>query len=362
MINPGRNLRMAPPDVTQQAELEPMRVLEIEIARPLSPLSLIHPNTGQRYSRALCLIRANTQPLGLLELKGDSSAISPDEYVPEIWQALGPQIVEYLHKNDLPPISTLDPSGLPPTDKLPKHLQERQKLLADAPFVSVVIATRERPESIARCLTAFLNLEYPRYEIIVVDNAPTTNATAEVIKEFCARMPHLRYAREELPGLSRGRNRGLKAARGEIVAFADDDIVPDPHWLTEIVRGFQAGLNVAGVTGLILPAELDTPPQFWFEQFGGFNKGFSRCIYDLGKHRPPDHMFPYAAGTLGSGANMAFKTSFLRDLGGLDPALGAGSLARSGEELVVFVEVILRGYQLAYEPGALIYHSHHRHS
>jgi len=124
-----------------------------------------------------------------------------------------------------------------------------------------------------------------------------------------------------------------KLAGTEIVAFTDDDTIPDRHWLTEIVRGFWAAPRVGCVTGPILPSELATPAQLWIEQFGGYSRGFKRRVYDLGVNRPPDSLFPYAAGRFGSGANMAFRRSLLLDLGGFDPALGGGTPALGGEDL-----------------------------
>ena len=69
-------------------------------------------------------------------------------------------------------------------------------------------------------------------------------------------------------------------------------------------------------------------------------------------------MYPWAAGVFGGGgANMAFDTEMLRQAGGFDPALGAGTTARGGEDLAIFVELVIRGFQLVYEPGAIIYHT-----
>jgi hypothetical protein len=78
-----------------------------------------------------------------------------------------------------------------------------------------------------------------------------------------------------------------------------------------------------------------------------------------GNH-PDDFLFPYSAGRFGSGANMAFRTSVLKAIGGFDPALGAGTLAKGGDDLAVFFDVITKGYRLIYEPQAILYHKHRR--
>src|SRR5437763_1421514 len=81
--------------------------------------------------------------------------------------------------------------------------------------------------------------------------------------------------------LAAAHNRGLAAARGEVVAFTDDDVVVDAHWLAELVAAFRADERVACVTGLIAPAELDTPEQVWQDEYWGFAKGFERRVFDL---------------------------------------------------------------------------------
>src|SRR5205823_7839240 len=139
------------------------------------------------------------------------------------------------------------------------------------------------------------------------------------------------YVREDHPGLSFARNRGIQEAQGEIIAITDDDVVVDTYWLLELVRGFQISKKVVCVTGLVLPMELETPAQVWFEQFGGYSKGFQRRLFDLHQHHPGTPLFPYAAGRLGTGANIAFKASYLRAVGGFDPTLGTGTLAQGGE-------------------------------
>ncbi len=255
-------------------------------------------------------------------------------------------------------VAVLDASGLPGAG-MPRCLEERERALSDAPFVSVVIATHERPDRLAVCLQSLLSVDYPRYEIIVVDNAPSTTATADLLGQRYAHLPRVRYVREERRGLAWARNRGIVEARGDIVAFTDDDVVVDRYWLTGLAQGFAAADDVACVTGLILPLELETQPQLWFEQFGGFSKGFARRIFDTDRHRPRDPLFPYAAGRFGSGNNMALRASVLRELGGFDPAFGAGALV-GGEDLEVFFRLITRGYRLVYEPGAMVHHLHRR--
>jgi len=336
----------------------PIRICEIEIGKPLLDISVTNEKTGQRYQRAQCLIRLHTQPLGLLELPLDESGANAEVCAGHIWQALGEQINAHLREDGLPEVTKLDASGLPGRHT-PRCVQEREAFLQRAPFASVVISTRDRPDRLARCLSALLALQYPGYEVIVVDNAPSTSATADLIQQTYADEPKIRYVREDRPGLSAGRNRGIVEARGKIIAFTDDDVVVDAYWLAGLARGFEAAENVACVTSLILPLELETPAQLWFEEFGGFNKGFTRRVFDRKSGRKDTPLYPFTAGGFGTGAGMAFTARFLQEERGFDLTLGAGRRT-GGEDLAAFFRVIMRGNRLVYEPASFAYHEHRR--
>ncbi|MGH9188124.1 MAG: glycosyltransferase family 2 protein, partial [Acidimicrobiales bacterium] len=223
--------------------------------------------------------------------------------------------------------------------------------------VTVVVATRDRPQLLARCLDSLLRLEYPAVEIVVVDNAPSSDDTADLVRE---RYASVAYLREDIPGLAIAHNRGLAAAQTPIVAFTDDDVTVDAGWVRALSDAFAVTPDVGCVTGLIVATELETSAQAWIDRHGGFGKGFERRVFHLHRLRPPDPLFPYAAGTFGSGANMAFRTDVLHHLGGFDPALGAGTPSRGGDDLAAFVDGLRAGYSIVYEPAALVHHQHHR--
>lgn len=345
--------------VDQSAEYLPTAILEIELGEKLPTLSAVNTETGYRYLRSLCLVRLHTQPLGRVEIELSDGLARPQDYASQIWSTLSTQINEHLQEDGLAPVTTLDENGLPAADT-PRCLAECAQFLAQAPFVSVVIPTHNRPDRIQSCLRTLLALDYPRYEIVVVDNAPSGPETARYIQQTYGDLPQIRYVREDRAGSSWARNCGITAAKGEIVAFADDDIVVDSHWLTEMVKAFTVVENVACVTGLLLPLELETAAQFWIEEFGGFSKGFRRRIFDMKEYHPHLPLHPYSAGQFGTGACMAFTASFLREIGGFDIALGPATPARGGEDLTLFFEAVVRGYRLVYEPAAVCYHPHHR--
>jgi hypothetical protein len=237
-------------------------------------------------------------------------------------------------------------------------------MLVDAPTVSIILSTRDRVQSLSNAMKSILDLEYPNYEVILVDNAPKTSETLDFynqsLEQFSRKNISLRYVREDIPGLAVAHNRGLQEVMGSIVAFTDDDVVVDKYWLAEIVRGFSAADAVGCVTGLVIPSELKTPTQVLFEEFGGFTKGFTQRIYDLGDHLPANPLFPYTAGRFGTGANMAFKTELLQKTGGFDPALGVGTPTLGGDDIAAFFGIIIQGHQLVYRPSALVFHQHRR--
>ena len=346
-------------DTAQPFDFKPTRIIEVELSLPLSDLPALNDLRGQFYRKSLCLVRLHSQPLGMVELALDNGTLSAQALAHNIWQTLREQVNNHLLQDGLAPISRLGEEGIP-ISATPACLEERERFLASAPFASVIVATRNRPELLQRCLKGLLALRYPHYEIIVVDNAPSTSATADLIEQNYQHVSQVRYVREDRQGLSHARNRGMQEARGEILAITDDDVVVDSNWLLELVRGFQTSAKVVCVSGLVFPMELETQAQSWFEQYGGYSKGFTRRFFDMGEHHPGTPLFPYTAGILGTGANIAFKATYLRKVGGFEPTLGAGTLARGGEDLSIFFHIMMQGYTTVYEPSALLYHPHHR--
>ncbi|MCB9098834.1 MAG: glycosyltransferase [Anaerolineales bacterium] len=334
----------------------PAQLLEIELTQPLAHIPTFNPKTEQNYRRAVALVRLHHRPVGVTGLKLDPDGLTAQDCARQIWEQMEPQINAHLRQDGLSPVTELRSAGLASANSIPVCSHQYNEFLKKAPFVSVIIATHNRTESLAACLDSLLGVDYPHYEIIVVDNAPSNDETANFIRRTFGESTLVRYVREDRPGLAVAHNCGLKQAKGTIVAFTDDDVLVDKYWLTEIVKGFFVADNVGCVTGMIFPAEMETPAQMWIEQYGGFNKGFERQLFDLHHHRPGNLLYPYTAGMFGSGANMAFKTAVLQEMGGFDPALGAGSKGVGGDDLAAFFDVVSRGYTLVYEPAAIVHH------
>lgn len=238
----------------------------------------------------------------------------------------------------------------------------RQLGAAEAPLldervsVSVVVPSCGRPADLRRCLTSLQEqVTRRRVEVIVVDNRPGERATSDVAGEF----PNVRLVTEAKPGLSYARNAGFAAATGDILVAIDDDVIAPPDWLERLLASF-AKPEVMAVTGHVLPFELETRAQCWFEAYGGLGKGFMRREANGDWFRGRRSAAP--TWELGATANAAFRASVFRDprVGMLDEALGAGTPAGCSEDTYLFYRMLKAGHTIVYEPTAWVWHRHRR--
>lgn len=203
-----------------------------------------------------------------------------------------------------------------------------------SPTITAAICTRHRPLQLARALDSLLAQSAAPAEIIVVDNAPSDDATARLVTE---RFSGVRYLREPVPGLDFARNRALGEAAGEIVAFLDDDAVADRDWCRALKRVFESAPDVAVCTGRVEPLMLASPGQLLFELNGGFSRGSRRI-------RLPDHAAKRLHGwpapliawaiSVGCGCAYAVRRSAALQLGGFDEALDLGGALPGGETTI----------------------------
>jgi glycosyltransferase involved in cell wall biosynthesis len=344
-----------------QPGFAPERVLELELSEALPAIDRGVGEFGVPYRAVRCLVRLHGQPLGLIELDLAGGEIRPALLADAIRSRLGVEVASHLRSDGLDASLGLTANGLPAADHPPCILRQEQFLLR-APSVTVAIPTRDRPQQALAAAESVLRGVYPtgRYEVLIVDNGSDPTALAQ-LEAGADRLKGARVLREPVPGGANARNAALRDAEGEIIAFADDDVIVDRHWLAKLVAAFDGREFVQAASGLVLPREIETQSQLWLERFGGFTGGFRPRLYDLGPNRPSDQpLFPFTVGALGTGANMAFRTAEFRRAGGFDPVLGTATPARGGEDLEALLRVILAGGAVAYEPAALVHHSHPR--
>jgi GT2 family glycosyltransferase len=336
----------------------PATVAQIELSDPVTVTHISVADFGldsdDNIAPAVVLVRLHGQPIGTVLVDAPGGRVEMSSCAKVAWTSLEEEISEHLAIDGLP-FEAQVPAR--PGGAAPQCEQQAIPLPDPAPSVTVVVSTRERQALLSVCLDALRELDYPNYDVLVVDNAPTTDLTQQLIAD---KYPEVRYVREDQPGLAAAHNCALREATGSIIAITDDDVRVDRRWLAETVRAFQADTDVACVTGLILPAELQTKAQIMLEAHGHFGKGYQQRVFDLKNHRPDDPLFPFAAGQFGSGANMSFDTGKLRAIGGFDQATGTGTVARGGDDLAAFFGVLAKGHRLVYQPAALVWHRHRR--
>ncbi|HEY8468969.1 MAG TPA: glycosyltransferase [Longimicrobiales bacterium] len=214
---------------------------------------------------------------------------------------------------------------------------------------TVAVCTRDRPDDLRRCLDALAVFARDGHEVLVVDNVPSTDESRQIVQAS----GFARYVREDRPGESAARNRALREASHDIVAFSDDDAMPDPGWLPALLRNFNDPL-VLCVTGLTMPYELETEAQRWFERYSPFGRGFMRTVFDGGD------VNPLLASRAGASANMAVRRAVLDLIGPFNEALGCGTRSRTGSDYEFFVRILAAGYRIVYDPAALSWHRHRR--
>lgn len=226
------------------------------------------------------------------------------------------------------------------------------------PGISVVVCTRNRAQQLRDCLAALRRVTYETVEFLIVDNAPADDQTRDLVTEFARSDSRFQYTREPLPGLSRARNHGLATAKFDLVAFTDDDITVDSGWPAALAAGFLSDPDAVCVTGLVVPSALNTGAERYFDSRYAWGEAFNARRYDMGTHRAASRLYPFTAGIFGTGANFAVRRQAALDLGSFDVLLGAGGLGRGGEDLDMFLRLVLAGGRICYIPSALVWHQH----
>jgi GT2 family glycosyltransferase len=331
-----------------------MLVALVDVDRPLPELSA----GPDPYPAAWVIAMRGGRPVGHVEIGFTDGRISPDE--------LGTRLAE------LPGVAA--PADDPPA--VPDSA---------LPRVTVVVPTTfDRGEWLEQCVACLAAQDYPHFDVVVVDNRPDgTPERAERWARLCAYDARVSVVAEPFAGSSAARNAGVRAATGEVIAFADDDVLIHSGWLRAIGTCFAADPGLGGLTGAILPKELETPAQIWFERSGStYDQHYDAVTFSgdgswrgrfLGGVRPrrfqllvrrphevEERLFLYRAGKLGASGSMAVRAAVLRELGGFDELLGAGAPVPGGEDLLLLVRLVFAGYRLRLEPRAYVRHTHWR--
>jgi glycosyltransferase involved in cell wall biosynthesis len=331
----------------------PALVEDVEITLPSISIS---PDEQYRAIRAL--LRVHGRPVGYADINA-TSIRSFDRVL--LLAALDPDTVERATEHLL---DDLRRAGVPLLTARPCLADLLDTLTAagkidccaatpnNGPLVSVAICTLDRAWSIGATLNSLLHQTYTNIEVLVIDNGSSSDETKRLVNE---KYPAFRYIYESRLGLNHARNRAMREARGKIVAFIDDDGIADPGWVQALVPLFDDPA-VMCATGLVAPAQLDTPGQDLFERYG-YSKGFYRVEFRLDAPPPNLPGFPYK-GYLGTGCNCALRRTAYDLIGPFDPRLDMGTPVPGGGDHDIFARIIRAGYTLVYDPGPVVFHQH----
>lgn len=210
--------------------------------------------------------------------------------------------------------------------------------------ISVVMCTRDRPDTIARAIKSVVSQPCERFELLVVDQS-RSDETRHIVDGLMQHHSNIRYIHLDQAGLSRAYNAGIQNTSGSVLAFTDDDCVAPATWLPVIVRCFVEQPDVALLYGqVLLPEELAAreqvegvtpalpiPQRRWLNRRNGFQ-------------------------VFGMGANFAVRRDMWERIGGFDEILGGGGPLMSSQDFDFAYRVYLAGGTILLEPDAIVYH------
>jgi glycosyltransferase involved in cell wall biosynthesis len=213
-------------------------------------------------------------------------------------------------------------------------------------MISIVICTRNRAGSLRRTLESIGRLAPPAtgWEVVVVDNN-SGDATRAVVEEFrnASDAVDAHYVLENRRGASFARNAGIRKARGEVIAFTDDDMILDRQWL----------VNIAEM------CRQDPTIEMYFGQTHTMRPDQARIAIKEGDTEET-YVFPCNPGDAGSSNNMIVRRTLLASVGLFDPTLGPGTTIGNSEDTDFTYRVLRSGTRIRYCPKVVAYHDHDR--
>lgn len=232
-------------------------------------------------------------------------------------------------------LTTRDRSPKPALFAIRKAFEEVPlRKRANIPFISVVVCSYNGSRTIRDCCEGLQKLVYPNFEVIIVDDG-SSDETAAIAREYS-----FKVVRTENRGLSNARNTGMEVATGEIIAYLDDDAIPDTHWLTYLAAAFMNS-DHAGIGGPNIAPSGDGQIAECISNAPG-NPNHVLLSDQEAEHIP--------------GCNMAFHKSALQAIGGFDP-----QFRLAGDDVDICWRLQQNGWTLGISPGAMVWH-HRRNS
>jgi len=202
--------------------------------------------------------------------------------------------------------------------------------LPRAPFVSVIVCSYNGAKTLGSCLESLGKIDYPSYEVVLVDDGSTDNTP-----EIAAAFPHVRYIHQENHGLSHARNTGAAAAQGEIFAYTDSDCMADKDWLYYLIGTLLDG-DYAGVGG----PNVSPPASNWIQACVAAAPGGPSHVLltdTIAEHIP--------------GCNMAWYRWAFENVGGFDV-----EYRKAGDDVDFCWRIQQSGHRIAFSPTAIVWH------
>jgi glycosyltransferase involved in cell wall biosynthesis len=212
-----------------------------------------------------------------------------------------------------------------------------------AASVSVVVCTRNRASLLDGCLARLATLDPAPREILVVDQGDD-DAAAQVVLRHRERLANLRHLPSSSRGLSRARNVGIAHARGEILAFTDDDCLVRSDWVASLARAFAQHPEVAAVTGGSLPEDADGADP--------------RIVAAATWHPAAPRLYRSFVdpAVVGGGFNLSFRKDWAERIGRFDADLGPGARFRGADDTDFIHRILHAGGSILYDPGVVVAH------
>jgi len=203
------------------------------------------------------------------------------------------------------------------------------------PTVTIAVPAYQAEATIQKCIECLLSQDYPKelLEILIVDNH-STDKTPEIIRQY-----PVKYLLEKKRGVCFARNRAIREARGELLAYTDSDCFAEKNWISGLVKGFEEK-GVGGVGGHVEPY----PSENIIERYIAKREILTQEVMFREKENSPPFFIT---------ANVMYRTEILREIGGFDNFFRV-----AGEDADLCWRVAEAGYKLKLEPGAVVYHKH----
>jgi glycosyltransferase involved in cell wall biosynthesis len=223
--------------------------------------------------------------------------------------------------------------------------------------ISVIICTYNRGEYLRKVLVDLTRqdaVSHASFEVIIVDNN-STDTTKVICAEFVALYPEIfRYIHEEKQGKTFALNTGVRASKGNIIAFTDDDVVVDGRWLFSVKQAFAANPECKAFGGRVIPVWPDTVPP-WIGREGTFKNTWGAIVeHDFGdmvtSYFQDEQNYP-------CGANMFFSKEIFKLNGNFNECLNHGVQNIPMLEDIEFCKRLLENHEnILYIPDAVVYH------